>query len=138
MKIFTTIMNLLKTKMPSWLLATFTIIIAVVAFAFVLLNGGETEQKITAPNGAEYVISFELNEGILDLIDGCKLKEVDQSCEIKIGVKATLVTLPSEKEVVEIEASKTPAKEETATEETPAEESKEEKVESPKEETTTK
>ena len=86
----------------------------------------------------EYVISFELNEGILDLIDGCKLKEVDQSCEIKIGVKATLVTLPSEKEVVEIEASKTPAKEETATEETPAEESKEEKVESPKEETTTK
>lgn len=108
-------------KTPAWVTVVISIIVAVCAFGMVLLNGGETAQKITAPNGAEYLVDFQLNDGLLELIEKCDIKEVGDKCEIKLGVNVTMLVAPK------VEAKKEePVKEETKAEEKTEEPVKEE------------
>lgn len=95
---FNSILNGLKAKMPTWVTAVITIIVAVFALIVVLFNGGETSQKFEGKNGAEYQIDFSMGEGIEALIEKCDLKELNQNCEIDVKVKATLTKLPTKVE----------------------------------------
>lgn len=128
-------------KTPAWVTVVISIIVAVCAFGMVLLNGGETAQKITAPNGAEYLVDFQLNDGLLELIEKCDIKEVGDKCDIKIGVDVTLLVAPkveAKKEDVKEESKAEEKTEEPVKEESKAEEAKpaetESKAEEPKKE----
>ena len=114
------LLEMFNFKTPAWVTVVISIIVAVCAFGMVLLNGGETAQKITAPNGAEYLVDFQLNDGLLELIEKCDIKEVGDKCEIKIGVNVTLLVAPK------VEAKKEEPKEETKSEEKTEETVKEE------------
>ena len=92
---FTKIIDAFKSKMPTWVTAVITIIVAVGAYAAVLYGGGETSQKFEGKNGAEYQIDFAMGEGIEALIKNCNLKELNQSCDVDVKVKATLTKLPT-------------------------------------------
>jgi hypothetical protein len=120
MEFFKSFKGLLTFSIPSWIGMVETFMAFVFCLLFALYCGGETEQEITGKNGAEYLVNFEINDGILNLIEKCDLKEVGDSCEVKLGVKVTMIVAPKEEVVVDVESDKNEAESETS-EETPAE-----------------
>jgi len=71
------------------------VLLVVISFSLVLMSGGESEQVIPGKNGSEYSVLLDLPTGILELIEECKLKEVDQTCNVAVTVKVKLLKKPS-------------------------------------------
>lgn len=116
MEFFKSFKGLLTFSIPSWIGMVETFMAIAFCVIFALYCGGETEQEITGKNGAEYLVNFEINDGILNLIEKCDLKEVGDICEVKVGLKVTMIVAPKEEVVVDVEADKNSTESETANE----------------------
>lgn len=83
-------LDLLKGKAPGWLAA----VIASLALAYVIAMGGSTTQEFPGKNGSEYEVQLQIPEGVMELIEQCKLKEVGQECEVAVNVKVKMTKAP--------------------------------------------
>ena len=117
MEFFKSLKSLFTFNVPSWISMVETFIAFLFCLIFALYCNSQTEQEIKTPNGAEYLVKLELNESIVELIEDCKLKEVNDTCEVKVGVKVTMIVAPRVEE--KREESKAEEKSEEAAKDEP-------------------
>ena len=97
-------------KSGSWVITAITII----SLLSVLFLGGKSEDgEITGKNGNIYSIDYNMDTGILELIEKCDLKKEGESCEIILKVKVTLKKLNEQKNIIKKEETKDDIKIET-------------------------
>lgn len=79
-------MKALNFKMPAWITGIISAIIILVA----VFTGGVADQDFPGKDGKVYNIVYEQTEGVIGLIDDCKLVKNGDSCTVSVKVKATL------------------------------------------------
>ena len=72
-----------------------SIVVGALSIAYVVVMGGSTVQTFPGKNGSEYEVQLQIAEGVIELVDKCKLKEVDQECEVSVNVKVKMTKAPT-------------------------------------------
>ena len=61
-------------------------LVAVAALAFAILKGGSASVEVPCMDGGKCLLFYDQSEGILDLKDDCKFKELGDKCKGTITV----------------------------------------------------
>ena len=71
-----------------------SVVVGALALVYVVVMGGSTTQTFPGKNGAEYEVQLQIAEGVIELAEQCKLKEIGQECEVAINVKVKMTKVP--------------------------------------------
>ena len=72
-----------------------SIVVGALSIAYVVVMGGSIVQTFPGKNGSEYEVQLQIAEGVIELVEQCKLKEVGQECEVALNVKVKMTKAPT-------------------------------------------
>jgi len=87
--------KLFGASLPAWAITT----ISILSLVYVLVMGGNDTKEVIF-NDVSYQIEMRMPEGILDLIDDCKLKNAGDHCTVDFMQKITRIS-PAKETIIE-------------------------------------